>query len=111
MVEATTAIIGLLFTVLGALVVGIWRFASLATRIDLTLKDLRERIDEFDAFEDKVQQVPELARRVGQLEETTREVVPRLAVVEKVVSNRAMRAVRSPHASRPAIPREDGDDE
>ena len=109
--DTLVPILAMMLPVFGALLVGIWRFAALATRVDTTLRRLEERIDEFDAFEDKVQQVPEHARRIGQLESSMQVMVPRLAVVEKIVSNRNMRAVRQPMGSRPHIPREDDEEE
>ena len=108
--DDASTLIGLAAPVFGALGVGIWRFASLATRVEYTLKRLEEKIADFDEFRTSVQQVPEHARRIGTLEGAVSAVMPRLAVVEKVISNRGFQAARDPYQSRPRIGEDEGEE-
>lgn len=88
--EIVSGLIGLAVTLLGALVVSVWRFSALATTMSATVDNLKEDLLEVRRVLDDLKSVPVLSQKVQQLEDAVRKLSSvwpkqesRLAVLEQ----------------------------
>ncbi len=80
------ALLALVITLLGTLVLSTWRFASLATSLTGTIHNLEKKDAELEARIKVLDTIPALAQRVGQIEQN-HSIVPaalsRILVLEQ----------------------------
>ena len=67
--EIVMGLIGLSVTLLGALIVMVWRFSALATTLSLTVHELKTDLEEMRKLLDALRSLPVIEARVEQLEE------------------------------------------
>jgi DNA repair ATPase RecN len=67
--EIVMGLIGLSVTLLGALIVMVWRFSALATTLSMTVHELKEDLQEVRKMLDALKSLPVLESRLDQVEE------------------------------------------
>jgi bacterioferritin (cytochrome b1) len=112
-ITITVALVGLLVTLLGTLIVTTWRLAVLTTQLTRDVQHAAEHSAKLDERIKSIDGLPELRRLVDQIGESTREnsralasMRPVLAKLETQVAHldqriNSVKGMRSPWRSRP----------
>lgn len=98
--DVVMGLIGLAITLLGALVVSVWRFSALATTLNLTVHELKEDLAEVRRMLDQVKEIPVIQRDIATLKDALAKLTSwfpkqdsRLSVLEeRVFSLKGFRA-------------------
>lgn len=87
--EIVFGLLGLAVTLLGSLVLMVWRFAALATTLSVTIAELKKELGELKRGLEAIGELPVLKRQVTQLEEMVKKLASifpkydsRIAVLE-----------------------------